>query len=80
MHCSNVYVSSCSIFVGVIGPTYSSEAEVVSKVLSSMPSKYRLPQIGFSTTAASLGSHDLYPNFFRTVPSDDVQIKVDGVT
>ena len=52
---------------------------MVSKVLSSMSSKYRLPQIGFSTTSASLGSHALYPNFFRTVPSDDVQIKVDVV-
>ncbi|KAL5010700.1 hypothetical protein ScPMuIL_013005 [Solemya velum] len=63
--------SSC-----VIGPEWSSEAAVVSKMLGSMSPFSRLPQIGYSTTASSLANRDLYPNFFRVVPPDDVQIKV----
>jgi len=49
-------------------------------LLSSQRPTDRLVQIGFSTTAASLSNTNLYLNFNRVVPSDDVQIEVDNCT
>ena len=48
----------------------------MSRLLSSMPDHLRLLQISPSTTASSLSDHELYSNFFRTIPSDDIQVKV----
>ena len=64
---------------GVIGPEYSSEAVAVSRVLtllSAVNGDDRLPQVGFSATAASLRDKEEYPNFISVVPDDGVQTEV----
>jgi hypothetical protein len=61
---------------GVIGPEFSSEAEAISPILSSVSKESHLVQVGFSTTAARLGDTEKYPNFVRVVPNDDVQVEV----
>ena len=60
----------------MIGPDFSSEAEALSRLLSSLPEKYRLLQLGFDTTSASLKDKTKYRNFFRTIPPDNIQVKV----
>ncbi|KAK3610909.1 hypothetical protein CHS0354_018815 [Potamilus streckersoni] len=59
---------------GIIGPDYSSEAKVISSLLGSLTEEYRLPMIGYATTAASLSDGTLYKNFFRVIPPDNIQI------
>ncbi|XP_061186728.1 uncharacterized protein LOC133194835 [Saccostrea echinata] len=62
----------------VIGPAFSSESEVVSRMLSSVPDEYQLLQMSYASTAAFLTDVEktnLYPNFFRTIPSDQIQIE-----
>lgn len=61
---------------GIIGPEFSSEAEIISPVFGSVPSQSRLAQVGFSTTAARLSDDNKFPNIIRVVPPDDVQIEV----
>lgn len=61
---------------GIIGPEGSEEARAVSTILSSVSPEHRLAQLGFSTTAAELSDRTLYPNFFRFVPDDEIQIEV----
>lgn len=62
--------------VGCISPDSSSETEVMSRLLSSLPEEYRLLQLGVSSTAAVLSNKDIYRNFFRIIPTDDTQAKV----
>ena len=69
-----------NIDTGLIGPEHSSEAGNTSLLLRLQRPTDRLVQIGFSTTAASLSNTNLYLNFNRVVPSDDVQIEVDNCT
>ena len=64
------------LFEGVVGPEFSSEAEAISPILSSVHKERRLVQVGFSTTAARLGDNQKYPNFVRVVPNDNVQVEV----
>ncbi|XP_062581190.1 uncharacterized protein LOC134242999 [Saccostrea cucullata] len=62
----------------VIGPAFSSESEVVSRMLSTVPDEYQLLQMSYASTAAFLTdvtNAKLYPNFFRTIPSDQIQIE-----
>ncbi|KAK3585453.1 hypothetical protein CHS0354_003300 [Potamilus streckersoni] len=58
----------------ILGPEFSSEAMVVSSLLGALPEKHRLPQIGYSTSVASLSDRNLYRNFFRVIPPDNIQI------
>ena len=60
----------------MIGPDFSSEAEALSRLLSSLPEKYRLLQLGFDTTSSSLKDKTKFRNFFRTIPPDNIQVKV----
>ncbi|XP_045209914.2 uncharacterized protein LOC123561530 isoform X2 [Mercenaria mercenaria] len=60
--------------VGVIGPEYSSETEVVSSVLGSQTLEDRLLQIGFSSTSTQLNDREKYPNYYRVAVEDRVQI------
>ena len=62
--------------LGVLGPMYSSEAIEISRLLSGLPERLRLLQISFTATATSLGNHELYRNFYRTIPSDKIQVEV----
>ncbi|KAH3690224.1 hypothetical protein DPMN_194986 [Dreissena polymorpha] len=62
--------------VGVIGSDFSSESEAISRMLSPLPDQYRLLQVSWGATSASLRNRELYRNFFRTIPADDKQVKV----
>ncbi|XP_045207831.2 uncharacterized protein LOC123559795 isoform X3 [Mercenaria mercenaria] len=62
--------------VGVIGSDYSSETEAISRLLSALPEEHRLLQFGYSSTLASLRNSDIYKNFFRTIPPDNLQVEV----
>ncbi|KAL3837213.1 hypothetical protein ACJMK2_022584 [Sinanodonta woodiana] len=62
--------------IGIIGPEYSSEAEVVSTITGTAKPENRILQIGFSTTSATLSDSSKYPNFFRVVPDDSTQVQV----
>ena len=70
-----------SIFIysaAVIGPDFSSEAEALSRLLSSFPEKYRLLQLGYAPTSASLKDKATFRNFFRTIPPDNIQVQVNS--
>ncbi|KAL3892173.1 hypothetical protein ACJMK2_004407 [Sinanodonta woodiana] len=62
--------------VGVIGPERNSEAEVVSSAISSLEPDDQILQIGFSTKAAVLGNKTQFPNFYRVIPNDNIEVKV----
>ncbi|XP_060570167.1 metabotropic glutamate receptor 7-like [Ruditapes philippinarum] len=62
--------------IGVIGSDYSFETESISRLLSSLPEENRLLQGAFSATSASLRDRNVYKNFFRTIPPDDIQVEV----
>ncbi|KAL3837215.1 hypothetical protein ACJMK2_022586 [Sinanodonta woodiana] len=62
--------------IGIIGPEYSSEAEVVSTITGTSKPENRILQVGFSTTSATLSDSSKYPNFFRVVPDDSTQVQV----
>ncbi|KAK3607958.1 hypothetical protein CHS0354_006557 [Potamilus streckersoni] len=62
--------------IGIIGPEYSSEAEVVSTITGTSKPIDRILQVGFSTTSATLSDSSKYPNFFRVVPDDSLQVQV----
>ncbi|KAH3700557.1 hypothetical protein DPMN_075536 [Dreissena polymorpha] len=62
--------------VGVIGSDFSSESEAISRMLSLLPDQHRLLQVSYASTSASLRNRDLYRNFFRTIPADDIQVQV----
>ncbi|WAR04257.1 GRM7-like protein [Mya arenaria] len=68
--------SSTTDIVGLIGSDYSSESAVISRLISSLPDQYRLLQVAYSSTSASLRNQDIYTNFIRPVPADDIQVKV----
>ncbi|KAL4223695.1 hypothetical protein ACF0H5_017163 [Mactra antiquata] len=62
--------------IGILGPQFSSEAEVISPILSSVSEDNMIAQVGFSTTAARLLEQpEEYPNFVRVVPNDKIQIE-----
>lgn len=60
--------------IGVIGPEFSSEAEVISPILGGVHKDKQLVQVGFSTTASELSDHEKYPNFVRVIPRDELQV------
>ncbi|KAL3837211.1 hypothetical protein ACJMK2_022582 [Sinanodonta woodiana] len=62
--------------IGIIGPEYSSEAEVVSTITGTSKPENRILQVGFSTTSATLSDSSKYPNFFRVVSDDSTQVQV----
>lgn len=69
----------CLVSSAVLGPTFSSESAVVSRILSSVPDDYKLLQVSYSSTAAFLTNKtnaETFLNFFRTIPSDKIQTQV----
>jgi hypothetical protein len=64
------------IILGVIGPEYSSETEVLSSILGSQTTKDQMLQIGFSATSTKLNDRVKYPNFYRVAVEDRAQITV----
>ncbi|XP_045209918.2 uncharacterized protein LOC123561535 [Mercenaria mercenaria] len=66
--------SSEDFIVGVIGPMFSSEAQVVSSILGSQLPSDRFLQIGFSSTSTVLNDRTKYPNYYRVIPGDSIQV------
>ncbi|XP_077168242.1 taste receptor type 1 member 3 [Paroedura picta] len=56
--------------LAVIGPHSSEIGAVTAKLLSF----FLIPQISYGATAEKLNSEEMYPSFFRTVPSDRIQL------
>nr|XP_061814066.1 taste receptor type 1 member 3-like [Nerophis lumbriciformis] len=56
--------------VAVIGPFDSEMVSVIGKVLGF----FLMPQISFGATSNKFSNKRVYPSFFRTVPSDTLQI------
>lgn len=54
--------------VGIVGPVYSREAEVIAAYAN----RIGIPAISYSATSPELTDRFAYPAFFRTVPSDDI--------
>nr|KAG5699497.1 hypothetical protein BaRGS_020056 [Batillaria attramentaria] len=71
--CRSVNDTSTNLKLGVVGPTRSSTAEETADAMRSLP----FPIISPAATLASLteGTTD-HSNFFRTVPSDNLQTEV----
>ena len=66
---------------GFIGPEYSSEVEAILPILGAVDDELKLPLVGFSTTAENLrNAGNQFPNFFRVVPSDQLQVEVSCIS
>ncbi|CAF4802424.1 unnamed protein product, partial [Rotaria sp. Silwood2] len=57
--------SNCNI-VGMVGPTYSREAHIITQYAESVG----IPAISYTATDPELSDRNAYPTFYRTVPSD----------
>lgn len=55
----------------VVGAAPSSVTEPVSRLMSG----FQVPMISYASTAALLSDRNVYPNFFRTIASDNGQVK-----
>ncbi|XP_062589468.1 taste receptor type 1 member 1-like [Saccostrea cucullata] len=62
--------------LGIIGATRSSESESVATILSRLPVTISPPMTSYSSTCVSLSDKTRFPNFFRTIYSDHIQIEV----
>ena len=60
-----------SMVVGLVGSTYSS----ISKASSILSAAFNVPQCDGSSTSPELSNKNIYPLFFRTCPSDELQGK-----
>ncbi|UJR06889.1 hypothetical protein I4U23_011178 [Adineta vaga] len=52
---------------GIIGPGFSRETSIIANFAE----KINIPIISYSATNSELSDHNAYPNFYRTVPSDN---------
>ncbi|CAF3982957.1 unnamed protein product, partial [Rotaria sordida] len=57
-----------SNIVSIVGPEFSRETLLISPLCE----KLNLPVISYSATDPDLSDATTYPNFYRTVPSDDI--------
>ncbi|XP_056398797.1 taste receptor type 1 member 1 isoform X2 [Hyla sarda] len=58
--------------IALVGPASSSFAFVTASILG----KFLMPQISYSASNELLSRKLLYPSFFRTIPSDKLQVEV----
>ncbi|XP_060086370.1 uncharacterized protein LOC132565691 [Ylistrum balloti] len=63
------------VLMGVIGPGTSAETNISSRILSSLPGRYRLPQVVYEPTSSLFTNKDVYNNLFRVIPPDNTQVK-----
>ncbi|XP_073510934.1 extracellular calcium-sensing receptor-like [Phyllobates terribilis] len=56
---------------GIVGDAASTRSILMAQILS----LYRYPQISYFSTSPVLSNRNLYPSFFRTIPSDAIQYK-----
>ncbi|CAF4961597.1 unnamed protein product [Rotaria sp. Silwood1] len=59
---------STSNVVGIVGPYLSTEVQTIGPFAK----KIGIPVISYSATDPDLSNRKIYPNFYRTVPSDDI--------
>ncbi|XP_063785768.1 extracellular calcium-sensing receptor-like [Pseudophryne corroboree] len=57
--------------IAIIGDAVSTISMAMANVLGS----YMYPQLSYMSSVASLSNRHLYPSFFRTIPSDDLQAR-----
>ncbi len=64
---SSCLVISASNIVGIVGPGYSRESQVIAPFAKTIG----IPVISYSSTDPELSDRNTYPAFYRTVPSDN---------
>jgi ionotropic glutamate receptor len=64
---SSCMAISTSNIVGIVGPGYSREAQVIAPFAA----KIGIPVISYAATDPELSDRNAYPTFYRTVPSDN---------
>jgi ABC-type amino acid transport substrate-binding protein/ABC-type branched-subunit amino acid transport system substrate-binding protein len=64
---SSCLAISTSNIVGIVGPGYSRESEMIAPFAKTIG----IPVISYSSTDSELSDRDIYPAFYRTVPSDN---------
>eukprot|EP00079_Xenopus_tropicalis_P023404 XP_012815783.1 PREDICTED: extracellular calcium-sensing receptor-like [Xenopus tropicalis] len=58
-------------FAGLVGDSGSTRSILIAQILG----LYRYPQISYFATSPVLTNRNLFPSFFRTIPSDEFQMK-----
>ncbi|XP_041441602.1 extracellular calcium-sensing receptor-like [Xenopus laevis] len=56
---------------GIVGDSWTTASIIMAQILG----LYRYPQISYFATSPILNDRDLFPSFFRTIPSDEYQMK-----
>ncbi|CAF1006537.1 unnamed protein product [Adineta steineri] len=64
---SSCLLISTSNIVGIVGPTFSRETQVIAPFTAQLS----IPVVSYSATDPGLSDRDAYPTFYRTVPSDN---------
>ncbi|KAM4749224.1 extracellular calcium-sensing receptor-like [Rhinophrynus dorsalis] len=65
----NYHCHNGAPLAGIIGDSASTRTILMAQILS----LYRYPQISYFATSPFLSNRDLFPSFFRTIPSDEFQ-------
>ncbi|XP_033894899.3 extracellular calcium-sensing receptor-like [Acipenser ruthenus] len=68
---SSMMCSGASPVKVIIGDSGSSQSIIVSRTLQ----PFKIPMISYIATCSCLSNRNEYPNFFRTVPNDNYQVK-----
>ncbi|CAF1116476.1 unnamed protein product [Adineta steineri] len=63
---SSCLLISTSNIVGIVGPTFSRETQVIAPFAAQLS----IPVVSYSATDPGLSDRGAYPTFYRTVPSD----------
>ncbi|OCT90672.1 extracellular calcium-sensing receptor [Xenopus laevis] len=67
----NYQCHTVSPFAGVIGDSTTRRSILIAQILG----LYRYPQVSYFATSPILSDRNLFPSFFRTIPSDEFQMK-----
>ncbi|CAI5693435.1 extracellular calcium-sensing receptor [Oreochromis niloticus] len=59
------------LVLGIVGDSSSTRSIAISSVLG----LYRVPMVSYFATCSCLTDRQKYPSFFRTIPSDDFQVR-----
>ncbi|KAM4652125.1 taste receptor type 1 member 1-like [Discoglossus pictus] len=68
----NNFTSYKTKAIALVGPSSSNFAFMTAGILG----KFLVPQISYSATNELLSLKQIYPSFFRTIPSDKLQVEV----
>ncbi|XP_041441596.1 extracellular calcium-sensing receptor-like, partial [Xenopus laevis] len=67
----NYHCHKRASLAGVVGDSGSTRSILMAHILG----LYRYPQISYFSTSPILSERDLFPSFFRTIPSDEFQMR-----